>query len=126
VAADHFDVLRILKLDHFIYIQKMVDEMWDEWDPRRRVDQGDFEGKNIRANGRSEKRPRTRAFFCWCPLDDFALFYVKLTSAGSPDPVTSLILKHSSDWVSQSGLFCFVSKREVRKRKQRGGLHSKD
>jgi hypothetical protein len=47
-------------------------------------------------------------------------------SAGSSDPVTSLILKHNSDWVSQSGLFGFVCKREVRKRKQGGGLHSKD
>jgi hypothetical protein len=30
-----------------------------------------------------------------CLFLDFALFYAELTSAGSPDPVTSLILHHS-------------------------------
>jgi hypothetical protein len=36
-------------------------------DSRRRADQGNTEGQNIRANVRSEKRPRTGPFFCRLP-----------------------------------------------------------
>ncbi len=32
-----------------------------------------------------------------CLSSDFALFYVEITSTGSPDPVTSLILHHRPD-----------------------------
>ena len=41
-----------------------------------------------------------------CLLNGFALFYGELTSAGLPDPVTSLIPHHSPDWLSPAGL-CF-------------------
>jgi len=41
----------------------------------------------------------------------FALFYAKLTSAGSPDPVTFSILHHRPDWFSAAGPFWFVGKR---------------
>ena len=41
------------------------------------------------------------------PLAYFALlpYLTKLTSAGSRDPVTSLILHHSPDWLSPAGPF---------------------
>ncbi len=34
----------------------------------------------------------------------FALFYAQLTSAGFPDPVTSLIPHHRPDWLCPAGL----------------------
>ena len=42
-------------------------------------------------------------FFC-CLLSKFALFYVKITSAGSPDPVTCSIPHPRPDWLSPAGL----------------------
>ena len=42
-----------------------------------------------------------------CLLGDFALFYAKIASAESPDPVTSLIPHHRPDWLSASQAFCF-------------------
>ena len=41
-------------------------------------------------------------------LKDFALFYVELTSAGSPNPVTSLIRQHRPDWIFRSVSFLVV------------------
>ena len=38
-----------------------------------------------------------------CLFLTFALIYAKLTSAGSPDPVTSLIPHHRRDWILPSG-----------------------
>ena len=39
--------------------------------------------------------------FSCCLLKEIALFYAILTSAGSPDPVTSLIPHHRPDWLYQ-------------------------